>query len=90
MCFRLAISPGISPAQDRATVLQFREIWTRLVESAGNTVELAAMRILGQAETEQSVLVLDTCQPAVDDHQKAALAQLGEHIAGAYIKYCES
>jgi hypothetical protein len=90
MCFRLAISLGSGSEQDRATVLQFREIWTRLVESAGNTVELAAMRILDQAETEQSVLVLDTCQPAVDDDQKAALFQLGEHIAGAYIKYCES
>jgi hypothetical protein len=70
--------------------LQFREIWTWLVESAGNTVELTAMRILDQAETEQSLLVLDTCQPAVDDNQKLALAQLGEHIACAYIKYCES
>ena len=90
MCFRLAISLGSSSEQDRATVLQFREIWTRLVESAGKTVEPAAMRILDQAATEQSVLVLDTCLPAVDDDQKVALAQLGEHLAGAYIKYCAS
>jgi len=90
VCFRLAISLGTSSEQDRATVLQFREIWTRLVESAGNAVDPAAMRILDQAATKPSVLVLDACQPAVDDDQKVALAQLGEHLAGAYIKYCAS
>jgi hypothetical protein len=88
MCFRLAISLGSSSEQDRATVLQFRQIWTRLVEGAGNTIHPEAMRVLNEAAMEQSVLVLDTCQPAVDDDQKVALAQLGEHLAGAYIKYC--
>ena len=85
-CFRIAISLGTGSEQDRATVLQFREIWTRLVESAGNTVDPAAMRVLDQAASERCVLVLDALQP-VDADQKLALLQLGEHLAGAYFKY---
>ena len=90
VCFRLGISLGTGSEQDRATVLQFREIWTLLVEQAGNTVEPVAMGILDQAATGQSVLVLDMCQPSVDDDQKLALAQLGDHLVGAYIKYCSA
>jgi len=86
-CFRLAISLGSGSEQDRATVSQFRGLWTGLVQSAGNTVDTAAMRLLDGAATERCVLVLDACQPA-DDGQKLALAQLGEHLAAAYFKYC--
>jgi hypothetical protein len=86
-CFRMAISLGRDSEQDQAAVSQFREIWTGLANSAGNTVDPAATRILDQAATERCVLVLDTCQP-VDDDQKLALLQLGEHLAGSYFKYC--
>jgi hypothetical protein len=85
--FRLAISLGTASKQDDATVSQFRELWTRLVESTGNTVAAAAMRVFDRAATEPCVLVVDTCQP-VDDDDKLALYQLGEHLIGAYIKYC--
>src|SRR5439155_5915840 len=57
-CFRLGISLGTNSEQDRATILHFREIWTRLVENAGNMADPAAMRTLDQAATEQCVLVL--------------------------------
>jgi hypothetical protein len=86
-CFRLAISLGTGSEQDRAAVSQFRGIWTRLVESGGAVVDLAAIRVLDSAATEQCVLVLDWAQP-VDGDEQAALAQLGQHLAGSYFKYC--
>jgi hypothetical protein len=86
-CFRLAISLGTGSEQDQATVLEFCKIWSRLVESAGNKVNPVATGILDQAATKQSVLVLDTAQPA-DKADKLALAQLGQHLAAAYFKWC--
>lgn len=86
--FVLAITLGTGSQQDQATVLKFREDWSRLVESAGKKIHPAGVIVLNQATREQSILILDLC-PSLEEDQKLALLQFGEHLAGAYLRYCE-
>lgn len=84
LCFRLAISLGTQSEQDQTAVAQFRELWTHLATSAGNEIDSAAARILNHAPATQCILVLDVGS-TIEDGQKLALLQLGEHLSGAYM-----
>jgi hypothetical protein len=87
VCYQLAISRGSGSKQDRAAVSQFRILLEKAVEIAGKTVDPAAIAVLDAAPGTPSVLIFDMCQPAVDEPQKHALADLGVHLAGAYYQY---
>ncbi len=90
LCYQVAISRGSGSEQDRAAVSQFKTLLEKAVEIAGKVVDRAVIAVLDEASCTQSALVFDMCQPAVDENQKHALADLGVHLAGAYYQYSAS
>jgi hypothetical protein len=89
-CFDFAISLGADSEQDHATARHFRSLFERAVGMSGGAVATNACAVLDGAVNRPCLLLFDFCQPDVADDQKAALAQLGIHLAGAYYRYCDS
>ena len=87
-CFRLAILCGTGTEQEHATKDQFASLLNRVVSAVENDVAPETIESMGIENKTRMLLALDLLADVPED-QKQALFQLGEHLAWAYIQYCE-
>ncbi len=89
-CYEFAVSCGMATEQDVAAVKHFSEMvrkaWQITGASAGKDVQF----FLNRQDAKPSMLLFDYCRMEMDDEQKLGLAQLGIHLAKAYLDYCNN
>lgn len=87
--FEFAISRGTGDKQDVATVQHFAGFCREAFKAAG-TEGLDAAFVAPPAVTDTPVLLLFDYFADIDERNALAIAQLGIHLASAYVEYCNS
>jgi hypothetical protein len=88
-CFEFWISLGRGTAQDKATVSHFVEFHRKACAAANSSVQAEALTPMRDLHAKPALIMFDYCNPQIEQDQRAAIAQLGLHLADAYFEYCE-
>ena len=88
-CFYIAVSLGTDSKQDKAAADQFGQSFMASVNACGNDPHSEAIEVISRAPAQLCALSLDVLHPSISDDDKVALAQLGNHLVGAYMLYCK-